>query len=45
MEGQVNETTKMSEMMGKIIIVVDKTIHRDYKDLANVRLKIYNATI
>ena len=37
MEGQVNETTKMSEMMGKIIIVVDKTIHRDYKDLAKCK--------
>ena len=37
MEGQVNETTKMSEMMGKIVIVVDKTIHRDYKDHAKCK--------
>jgi hypothetical protein len=37
MEGQVNETTKMSEMMGKIVIVVDKTINRDYKDHAKCK--------
>ena len=37
MEGQVNETTKMSEMMGKIVIVVDNTIHRDYKDHAKCK--------
>lgn len=37
MKGQVNETTKMSEMMGKIVIVVDKTIHRDYKDHAKCK--------
>lgn len=37
MEGEINETTKMSEMMNKIIIVVDKTIHRDYKDLAKCK--------
>lgn len=33
-EEQVTRETKLSEIMGKIIIVIDKTIHRDYKEYA-----------
>lgn len=31
-EGKLTEQTKLEEIMGKIIIVMDKTIRRDYKD-------------
>ena len=33
-EGQVTRETKLAELMGSIVIVVDKTIHRDYKEYA-----------
>ena len=33
-EGDVTRETKLSEIMGKIVIVVDKTVHRDYKEYA-----------
>lgn len=33
-DAQVDRDTKMSQLLGKIIIVVDKTIHRDYKNYA-----------
>ena len=33
-EGQVTRETKLSELMGSIVIVMDKTIHRDYKEFA-----------
>lgn len=33
-EGDVDRETKLSEIMGKIVIVIDKTIHRDYKEYA-----------
>lgn len=33
-EGQVTRETKLSELMGSIVVVIDKTIHRDYKEYA-----------
>lgn len=36
-EGEVTKDTKLSEIMGKIVIVIDKTIHRDYKDFAKCK--------
>lgn len=33
-EGQVTRETKLSDLMGSVIIVIDKTIHRDYKEYA-----------
>ena len=44
-DSQVDRDTKMSELLGKIIIVVDKTIHRDYKNYAkcnNSETKCYD---
>ena len=31
-DGEVTRDTKLADIMGKIVIVIDKTIHRDYKD-------------
>lgn len=42
MEGEVNEETKVSEMLNKIVIVVDKTVHRDYKDFAKCKAQDVN---
>lgn len=36
-EGEITKDTKLAEIMGKIVIVVDKTIHRDYKDYAKCK--------
>jgi len=36
-EGEVTKETKLSELLGKIVIVVDKTIHRDYKEYAKCK--------
>lgn len=36
-EGDVDRETKLSDLMGKIVIVVDKTIHRDYKEYAKCK--------
>ena len=36
-EGQVTKDTKLSEVMGKIVIVIDKTIHRDYKEFSKCK--------
>ena len=33
-EGQVTRETKLAELMGSIVVVIDKTIHRDYKEYA-----------
>tara|TARA_A100001015_G_C15014090_1_gene724635 strand:- start:1394 stop:2395 length:1002 start_codon:yes stop_codon:yes gene_type:complete len=33
-EGQVTRETKLAELMGSIVIIIDKTIHRDYKEHA-----------
>ena len=35
-EGLITEQTKLDEIMGKVIIVMDKTIRRDYKDYSNL---------
>lgn len=32
--GQITKNTKISDIMGKIVIIVDKTINRDYKQLS-----------
>lgn len=36
-QGEVNDKTKLEQLMGKIVIVIDKTIHRDYKDYAKCK--------
>ena len=36
-DGEVTRDTKLADIMGKIVIVIDKTIHRDYKDYAKCR--------
>lgn len=36
-EGEITKDTKMEELMGKVVIIVDKTIHRDYKDYAKCK--------
>lgn len=41
-EGQVTKETKLSETMGKIILIIDKTIHRDYKDYAKCKASDVN---
>jgi hypothetical protein len=41
-EGQVTKETKLSETMGKIILVIDKTIHRDYKEYAKCKASDVN---
>lgn len=42
MEGEVNEDTKVSEMMNKIVVVIDKTVHRDYKEFAKCKSQDVN---
>ena len=37
MDGEINDETKLSEFMNKVVVVVDKTIHRDYKDFAKCK--------
>lgn len=32
--GSITKNTKMSDIMGKIVIIIDKTINRDYKQLS-----------
>ena len=41
-EEKINETTKLEDIMGKVIIVMDKTIRRDYKQHSDILDKITN---
>ena len=36
-DGNIDRETKLSELMGKVVIIIDKTIHRDYKEYAKCK--------
>uniref|UniRef100_A0A6C0IP29 Phosphatidylinositol-specific phospholipase C X domain-containing protein n=1 Tax=viral metagenome TaxID=1070528 RepID=A0A6C0IP29_9ZZZZ len=36
-DGNIDRDTKLSELMGKVVIIIDKTIHRDYKEYAKCK--------
>jgi hypothetical protein len=36
-DGKVDSETKLKDMMGKIILIVDKTVNRDYKEYAKCK--------
>ncbi len=41
-DGEITKETKLNEIMGKIIIVIDKSIHRDYKEFAKCKASDVN---